>query len=223
MKKILAAGLALLSLGGCTVTSDAPRALNFPPALQHKAIAATHWSLIANDMAEHLKSTVAKNSATVLHVAEPKPSEFSQAFRNLLISALVNKGVIVAKTKENNALAIDIDVQLVKFSPHRFQNSYFDRALPLTEGLLAVNGIVSRSEAEGVDSLSKAALVDWNDGRYLSRMAGGYTPSRELIITVSATDNLQYLARRTNVYYILDRDMGLYDKPAKNIIVTGGE
>ena len=211
MKKILAASLALL-LGGCVITSEAPSAINFPAALQHKALAANHWSLIANDVAEHLKNGVGKDNPA-LYVSEPMKTDFAEAFHNLLISALVNKGFNVVKTRESSALSIDIDVQLVKFARHRFQNSTYDTAVPLSNGLLAVNGVVSRSEVDGVDSLAKSALVDWNDGRQLSRLAGGYTPTHELIITMSATNNLQYVSRRTNVYYILDRDKDLYSKP----------
>ncbi|MEA5097812.1 MAG: hypothetical protein VB032_04675 [Burkholderiaceae bacterium] len=227
MKKILAVGIALL-LGGCAATSDAPQAINFPPAMQHKALAAAHWSLIANDVAEHLKNSIGRDNP-VLYVTEPQPTDFSQAFHNLLISALVNKGFNVAKTRDGSTLSIEVNVQLVRFSAQRFQNSGFDSAKPLSGSLLAVNGVVPRTDAEGVDSLAKSALVDWNDGRYLSRLAGGITPSHELIVTISATNSTQYLSRRTNVYYILDSDKHLYDRPesnnksVKNITITGDQ
>lgn len=222
MKKTLLAGLSIAVLAACaTPATDAPIAVNFPMALQHKSQATVHWSLIANDVAQQIKLAVGDDNP-MLHVAKPhNHSDFSRAFHKLLVSALVNKGLLVSPSGSNSQWQIDIDTQLLKFSPNRHQNSQFVSTTALATGLLAINGVTTRSSADHVDSLAKSAMIDWNDG-YLHQLSGGETPQYELVVTVSAVNHSQYTVRRTNIYYISDADSGMYASPPKNIVVTGG-
>ena len=42
------------------------------------------------------------------------------------------------------------------------------------------------------------------------KYASGETPQNEMIVTVNATDNAQYVSSVSNVYYIADSDVALY-------------
>ena len=192
---------------------------------QKKIQAASHWDFIANDVAEQLKNSVGKDE--ILYIARPKQdTEFTEAFYNQLLSALVNKGIRISKNGDTRALVIDVETQLVKFSPDRFQNHRFVSATAIAAGLMAVNGLnPSGKTAAGIGILGITAARDWHE--WVEReYANGETPQYELIVTTSATNSIQYIARRTDVYYISDTDNTLYYRPLKNnlknIVVTGG-
>lgn len=223
MRNILSAGLALALLGGCaTQYSETPLATNFPTEKQHKLQAGSHWGLIATNVAEQIRISTSPHN-TLYVIAPRKDSDFTRAFHNQLISALVNKGLTVSKTYDSQALIVDIDTQLVNFSPDRFQNTRFVSATAITAGLMAAHGVVTGSEAAAVGALGIAAAIDWHQLVY-QEFARGSTPSHELIVTISSTKNAQYVTRRTDVYYISDTDSGLYNHAlTKNISVRGGQ
>lgn len=222
MRTILSASLALALLGGCaTQFSETPLAINFPTDKQHKLQAGSHWGLIAANVAEQIKTSVAKDS-TLYVVPARLQTDFNRAFHNQLVSALVNQGLSVTKSYDSQALLVDIDTQLVNFSPDRFQNRRFVSATAITAGLLAVNGVVSGSDAAAVGALGIAAAIDW-DQLVNQEFARGRTPSHELIVTTSASRNSQYIARRTDVYYISDTDSRLYQNLTRNFPVRGDQ
>ena len=159
----------------------------------------------------------------LLFIVQPqKDTEFNRAFHNLLISAMVNKGVKVSKNGDTRALLIDVDAQLVKFSFDRYQNQKFISATAIAAGVMAVNGLhPNTTTGIGIGILGAAALLDWNT--WIEReYASAETPQHELIITTSATNSVQFLARRTDVYYISDTDKRLYDPTDKTMKITGG-
>ncbi len=225
MRKTLLAGIAGIFLAGCAVEySEAPRPTNFSILKQKKIQAGAHWDLIANDVAEQIKNSIGKNE--ILFIAQPQQEdEFAKAFYNQLLSALVNKGIRVSKNGDTRALVINVETQLVKFSPDRFQNHRFVSSTAIAAGLMAVNGLnPSSSTSAAIGILGITAANDWH--QWMEReYANGATPQYELIVTTSATNTVQYIARRTDVYYIADPDSRLYDRPPpadKTIKITGG-
>lgn len=223
MTKTLLAGMAALLLAGCAAQySEAPRPTNFSILQQKKLQAASHWELIADDVAEQIKNSVGKDQ--ILYVSRPaNETEFTRAFNTQLITSLVNKGIYVSKNGDTRALVIDVDTQLVKFSPNRYQNHRFVSSTAIAAGVMAVHGLNMSGEANAaIGVLGLAAALDWHN--WVEReYAGGETPQGELIVTTSATNNVQYVARRTDVYYIADPDSRLYRAPSSKIVkVTGG-
>lgn len=223
MRKTLIAGTAAILLAGCaTEYSEVPRPTNFSILQQKKLQAASHWELIASDVAEQIKNSVGKDQ--ILYISRPaQETEFTRAFNTQLITSLVNKGVYVSKNGDTRALVIDVDTQLVKFSPDRYQNHRFVSATAISAGVMAVNGLRLSGETNAaIGVLGLAGALDWHN--WVEReYANGATPQHELIVTTSATNNVQYLARRTDVYYIADPDSRLYRPPsAVNVKVTGG-
>lgn len=223
-KTTLIAGIAAIFLAGCTTQySEVPRPTSFSVLKQKKLQAGAHWDVIANDVAEQLKNSIGKDE--ILFIARPQQdTEFTKAFYNQFLSALVNKGVRVSKSGDTRALIIDLETQLVKFSPNRHQDARFVSSTAIAAGLMAVNGLnMSDTANAAVGTLGITAALDWN--RWIEReYSHGDTPQYELIITTSATNSVQYIARRTDVYYISDPDNRIYTPIPldKTIRLTGG-
>ncbi len=212
---------ATLCLGACaTQYSEAPLATNFRTAEQPKLQAASHWGSIAQDVALQLKPSIGISS---VYVTPPKDqSSFSLAFHNQLISSLVNAGVAVSKTPRN-ALGLEVETQLVRFSPERYQNRHFVSATAITGGLWAVHGLSAYPQTNAmIATLGIAGALDWNQW-FNQKYAQGETPQHELIVTSSLSDSLQFVGRRTDVYYISDGDSSLYGSNGKTLQIVGGE
>lgn len=210
-------GAALTALAGCAPFpyTETPLATNFPTSTQLKLQAAHHWDVIAADMAKSIADTLANGSVCIapagscpsIHVEPTQPrTAFGQAFHNQLVSHLVNKGLNVATTGSGE-ITVKIDTQAIKFSPDRKQHMGVMRFTQIAVGLWALYDIPSP-----VDVVAGAIMADvyeWN----LSEFAKGPTPQVELLVTVSATRGSQFIARRTNAYYIADTDASLYTPP----------
>ena len=224
MRKTLLVGMAAILVAGCaTEFSEVPRPTNYSILKQKKVQSGAHWDLIANDVAEQLKNSIGRDE--ILFVSLPlRNTDFNRAFRNQMITALVNKGVRVSPNGDTRALVIDVEAQLVKFSPQRFQNARFVSSTAIAAGFMAVHGLdLSDSGNAAVGILGLTAARDWH--QWLEReYANGDTPQHELIVTTSASNSAQYVARRTDVYYISDADNRLYGPPDRtvNIKITGG-
>lgn len=223
-KTLLIAGVAAIFMAGCAAEySEAPRPTNYSILKQKKMQAASHWDLIATDVAEQIKNSVGSNE--LLFVNEPAPnSQFNKAFHNSLISALVNKGVRVSTNPDSKALSINVETQLVGFSPNRFQNGRFVSSTAIAAGLMGIHGLHMVEETNwAIGVLGITGAIDFNN--WIEReYANGNTPRFELIVTTSAVNSSQYVARRTDVYYISDPDGRLY-VPAPHsptIKVSGG-
>ncbi|CAN5219634.1 hypothetical protein BH11PSE11_BH11PSE11_09870 [soil metagenome] len=223
-KTLLVAGIAAIFLAGCAAEySEAPRPTNYSIMKQKKVQAASHWDLIANDVAEQIKNSVGSNE--LLYVTPPVPnSEFNHAFHNSMISALVNKGVRVSTNGDTKAMQINVETQLVRFSPARFQNGRFVSTTAIAAGLMAIHGLHLAAETNaGIGILGITGAIDFNN--WVEReYANGNTPQSELIVTTSAVNSTQYVARRTDVYYISDPDGRLYaPRPVTpSVKITGG-
>ena len=215
-----------------TPYSEAPTATNFATSKQLKLQAGYHWNAIAGNAADSLINSLKLGNGCVapqrecsrVFVNQPKvPSAFAQAFRTAFITSLVNAGVSVAKSPAG-ATEVDFDIQVVKFSPHRPDGTFYS-ATVIYAGLWGLSG-VWESASPGAAGLLAVGALDAQ--RWLTaEMAAGPTPQLEVIITVSASDATQYLGRATNVYYVADSDATLYVPPQPPVVysipVKGGE
>src|ERR1035437_4816347 len=121
MKMTLLGGMAALLMAGCASQyNDASQPTSYSVLTQKKVQSGAHWDQVAVDVAEQIKNSVGSNE--LLFVSQPlRNTDFNRAFHNQLISALVNKGVRVSPNGDSRALVIDVDAQLVRISPNRFQ------------------------------------------------------------------------------------------------------
>ena len=224
--KVQTTGVAVViaaMLAGCaTPYSEVPLATNFPTTKQEKVQAAAHWNIIAKDVANQISSKLAERRP--LHVTQPAgKSAFERAFSNQLVSSLVTNGHAVLK-QPAGALSVEVDTQVVGFSPNRPQYRHAGTATALMTGVWALHVGEATAGAALYATVAAADAYSW----FRSEFATGETPKTEIIITTSVSDGNQYLSRNTSVYYVADSDKALYEASgaglaARNIKVSGGE
>lgn len=227
---VLPACAATTLLAGCaTPYSEAPIATNMPTFSQYKIQAAGQWNVIAKDLANTIEGKLRNGTAcaaapdpcTAIYVKEPVPkTEFGRAFQNTFISALVNQGANISTVPGTPVEAV-IDIQAVKFDAERPQYRDFGAATLLVSGVWAVREI--GAGAVGAGAVAAAAGLDATKWAR-SEFASGPTPKSEIIITISFVRSGQFIARTSNVYYVADEDLALYQyKPVatRNFEVVG--
>lgn len=217
----VAALVCLPLLAGCaTPYSEAPLATNFPTAKQPKLQAASHWNVIAGDVAKQI-SVGSKDKRPLFVNQSSVKTAFDRAFTNDLISALVADGHTVLKSPAG-ALSVDVDTQAVRFSPNRPQYNHAGLATALTTGVWALHQAEATAGAVLYAGVASADAYSW----FRSEFATGETPQTEIIVTTSVSDASQYLARSTSVYYVADSDQELYQatpRTTRTIGLTGGQ
>ncbi len=218
------AALAIAAmLAGCaTPYSEAPLATNFPTTKQEKVQAAAHWNVIAKDVAKQISSRLAGRPLHV--VPSTGKSAFERAFSNQLVSSLVANGHAVMK-QPAGALSVEVDTQVVGFSPNRPQYPHAGTATALATGIWALHDVGKATAGAALYATVAAADAY---GWFRSEFATGETPRTEIVVTTSVSDGNQFLSRATSVYYVADSDKALYESAATgvsghNIKMKGGE
>lgn len=217
MKFSKAVGLAVLAgavatLAGCAYRSPIPLAENFELTSQPKVRSAGHWELVSNDVVAQTLSTLDKTGmapGTQLHVAlPPNPSAFDLAFRDFLITKLVQSGAPVLQDP-GQALNVTYNTQVVRHNsprPHFIPGQF----TMIAAGLMAAYGLRHEHlDAQLLAGLGLTALADYG----ASINSGGPT-NTELILTTTVTRGGQYVARKTDVYYLENADTPLFLRPS---------
>ncbi|MCC2970655.1 hypothetical protein [Massilia sp. IC2-476] len=216
------AGLALcgaILTAGCAVPySPAPVATNFPSTQQAKLQAAAHWGVIARHMASQLGPSLKVNARRPLYVTSQQSSAFAQGVSAHLVTALVYDGYTVVKVPDANTLRIELDTQVVAFSPKRPQYKFAGERTALVAGAWVLTGIDHSIEWLATAAIAGQDAYAW----FRSQFATGDTPQTEIIVNLSLADDARYYARVTSVYYTTDSDRALYDaafQPSKTFAV----
>jgi len=213
---------AILLMSGCA--SQLPIPANYPISTQKKARAAHHWDVLADDIS--LQTQIAaygKESAIrdkAFYVREPKEATpFNKAFRNFLITRMVNRGMAVNDHLLGGGVEITYDTQLVSHASNRYTHIP-GTITSLTAGLWVAHDILNAGLEAAPGALGLSALADWGLGHY----AGGATHT-ELIVTTSIVTDNQYRLRRSSIYYIEEEDSDLFvealERPLKRMEVVG--
>ena len=228
---VLCAMLAVATLTGCASRyADVPTPVRFNASQQHKLQAAHHWQVIAGNVADHLAAQFTmgdKLAGRALHVPVPGGEQpFVEGFRELLITALVERGLPVA-TGPENALTVDVLYSAYEFSPERVANRYrYGEFTMLAAGLWGLGAIGASyvTQAEGVAAGAKlVGAAAWLEGlSWIGReesgqsmRARGSVPQTEIILTTSVVDAGRIAARSSHVYFVADEDAALYwSRPA---------
>jgi hypothetical protein len=213
--------LTLLGAAGCA--SRVPVAVNHPLTTQKKAKAAHHWDVLADDIARQTKLAAGDPKKQFpkkpLFVQPGGTSPFDTAFRNFLITRLVNDGVTVTEDPKE-ALAVSYDVQLVRHDSSRY--THLPGTLTaLAAGVWVIRDLASATANAVPGTLGLTALADYALGHY----AGGATHT-ELIVTTTMLENSRYLFRKSDIYYLEDEDTGLFsgaagERQVKKLEVVG--
>lgn len=220
----MAALAACVGFTGCASRyADTPAPTRFANEDQQKLQAARHWQLIAEHFAGQLAAGLnGKLAGRALYVPQPGGEQlFVEGFRELLITALVERGVPIA-VSESGAVVADVRYNAYRFRPERLASTYYyGEATTLAAGLWAVSSVLvgNLSSATGVEAGTKlvtAALgVDgfgWlkNEAFGNARFASGPVPQSEILLTVSVADGGRIVSRYSNIYYTADADADLY-------------
>jgi hypothetical protein len=221
--KIATTLLCMLALAGCaTPYSEVPKAKNFSASSQEKLQAASHWGLITNDLYKKLQAKMGDKveKSQRLYVSSKDNSPFNQAVVAELISELVADGYLVAKNPENTT-KIDIDTQVLEFSPSRLK--------PVASGVptLIVAGLWTLTEsgvAVTTAGVASAVVIAKDASNYFgSETAAGSTPKTEIIVNIGVSNADNYIAVSRGTYYVTDTDKWLYQAAlTKTFSVKGG-
>ncbi|MDD2934142.1 MAG: hypothetical protein PHO76_09690 [Methylotenera sp.] len=210
INKLTILACALTLVGCVTPYSEAPTAKNFPATPQAKLQAASHWTIITNDLSQKIQADidgkVTKDQAVFISTKNASP--FNQAVVSELVASLVSNGYNVVKTPENTT-KINVETQVLKFSANRLQARTVGIPTALAAGVWAISefGISST----GVGAVATGLIGGAEALAYMnSDKASGSTPQTEIITNISVEDDNRYLAVSRGTYYISDTDKWLY-------------
>lgn len=218
----VAVGCLAVSAGmaGCS-TMNVPVADNYPASSQLKARALHHWDVLADDVANRVaaKAMPAGAEPVTFHLHAADESPFNRAFADLLLTRLVDRGLVMAidplDASEGGA-NIRFTVQVVRHHSNGLNVGDF----PLTKlmaGVAVVRDWTLRTHtslAMGVAGVASGAVLDLTD-RSLSGTAAGGPTRTEVLVTTSVERGKRYVARTSDIYYIEHEDSGLYSPPPK--------
>ncbi|MFP5484807.1 MAG: hypothetical protein ACLGHV_03970 [Gammaproteobacteria bacterium] len=184
--------------------------------MQPKVRSAGHWELVSNDVVAQTLATLDKVGVapgTQLHVALPgNPSSFDLAFRDFLITKLVQSGAPVQQMP-GQTLDVTYHTQLVR---HNSERPHFipGQFTMIAAGLMAAYGLRHEHlDAQLLATLGLTAAADYG----ASINSGGPT-NTEMILTTTVTRGGQYIVRKTDVYYLENADTPLFMRPSyKNV------
>jgi hypothetical protein len=196
----------LMLLAGCA--SQVPLAANHPLSSQKKARAVHHWDVLADDVTTQTFVALRKAGiaeGTPLYVAHPTDtSVFAKAFRTLLITRMVGRGLPVLSEPSLDAIELHYETQLVRHNSSRYAHAP-GTFTALAAGIWVVRDMIIGDTAAMPAGLALGALADYGAGHF----AGGPTAT-ELLVTSSISLDYKYLMRKSDIYYIEDADVSLF-------------
>lgn len=220
-KKILPLLIATALCAGCA--SQVPLATNHPLTTQKKIRSSHHWDVIADDVAAQTVAALADKKKGLgdkpLYVLSPTDNtSFNTAFRNFLVTRMVNRGIPVKKEK-NGAQEIQYELQLVRHNSSRY--AHIPGTLTaLTAGVSVLRDALAKGSSAVPALLGISALSDYGLGYY----SGGPTHT-ELIVTTSILKDETYFFRKSDIYYIEEADTELFvealERPVKQWQIVG--
>ncbi|MDX9697949.1 MAG: hypothetical protein RBT55_00035 [Rhodocyclaceae bacterium] len=210
-KIAVAAGVAA-SLVGCS-HSPIPVAENFELTTQKKVRSAGHWELLSRDVIAQTTSFLEQSGiapGSSMHVVLPdNPSPFDKAFRQFLITELVQSGNSVHMSQDA-PVKVSYETLVIRHNsdrPHFIPGIY----TMLTSGLYAAYGLRNEHiDLKLAAGMALAGLADYANSQY----TGGPTHT-EMILTTTVSSGDRYLARKTDVYYIEEDDAFLFAQPPR--------
>ena len=197
-------------LAGCTPAM--PKAEYFPPSKQKVAVAAQHWGMIASDAVQQTRVAMEKQNFPKnkpVYVVVGSETEFEKAFRNYLITGLVNAGVAVSPASDG-AIEINYETQVIRHA------GKFDADKLGYKPGMATAGVagfwVLRNAVEkwsmgvaAAGTIGAAAAYDYY------KIDNPEQTGVELLLTTSIIQNQRYVMRHTDAYYVEKADASLFE------------
>ncbi len=211
---LLTTALLTLLLATAACTARIPEPISHPYSQQEKMQASGHWDILAQDLANRINNQLIRTN----HLHSPifveqtcgdekkncspeETSPFNEAFRDLLITSLVDHGIPTRHQPDDQAIEVLYKVQVVRHHGERIRT--------LQPGLLtalAAGIVVLRNAPADIVLLAAGTAADVANSS-LNRH-GHY----EVIITTSMLADDNYLFRASDIYYINDRDFWHYEE-----------
>jgi len=181
---------------------------------QRKMQAVDHWNILASDVASRLNRELVVydyldtpvfvkqtcgDDATPCQANET--STFNEAFRDLLITNLVNYGIQTRSAVDDRSLTINYKVQVVYHRGTRLRSLF-----PGSFTMLSAAVLVLREAPEELIALAGGGLLDLANSAYAR---GGHY---EILITTSIVNAGRYVFRTSDIYYINDDDFWQYQE-----------
>jgi len=189
-----------------------PEPVDFPHSQQQKMQASHHWATLAKDLANRINNQliITDNIETTVFVKqtcgnESKPcdpqetSSFNEAFRDLLITNLVDYGIPTRNQLTEDTIEIQYKVQIVHHNAERIR-----RFQPGVLTAISAAIVVLRNAPEELLILTAGVMADLANANLT--LNGHY----EIIITTSMLTHDKYLFRSSDIYYINDKDFYHY-------------
>ncbi|MCK0507950.1 hypothetical protein [Aromatoleum anaerobium] len=202
------------ALVGCA--SPAPVPVNFQMSHQKVARTAHHWDVVADDVVSETLREIAEKAQLQgrgVFVAPTRNSAFNTAFREFMITRMVNRGANVSVCRGETggaggfaASAPDVeivyDIQLVKhgddlpaYQPPRWTL--------LAAGVAVVRDVILDGHGTA-GTIGGIALGEWGAGHWAN-------PTRtEIIVTTTIAENNRFVSRKSDIYYVPENDTKLF-------------
>jgi len=206
--KLLAflAPLALVALGACQ--SQVPLASTYDLTFQQKMQAAAHWQVLARDIVEQVSARTVSYHRDIVIEHEGGDTVFATAFDDMLVTEFVNRGYAVREVPELDSMVLRYKTQVISHRSREFVRPPPGTFTVLTAGVLAVREVLldNWGSGEAIAGLGVAAVgADIVSGSLAS------VTGTEFIVTTSLLKHNAYIARYTDIYYLPDDDVGLYE------------
>jgi hypothetical protein len=198
----------------CNCSSRIPEPISYQYSQQKKMQAASHWEVLAADLANRINNQliVSDNIYKTVFVKETcgdesttcKPHEtssFNEAFRDLLITNLFGYGVPTKSLPDEDTIEVRYKVQVVHYNTNRVRSLQPG----LLTGLSAAVAVLRNAPTELI-LLTLGTIADVANTSLVS--SGHY----EVIITTSMINDDRYLFRASDIYYINDKDFYHYQE-----------
>jgi len=211
--KISYAPLLILCLGLGACMSQVPVATTYPVTFQKKMQAAEHWDILTADVANRLHDALIGSDTQpgcseqpkcliAFHVQQPRyNSDFGEAFRNLLITHLLEQGFLVSENPADG-LPLTYDIQVVSHKDRGFIRPTPGLFTALTGSVLVLRDMADHDAAAA--TMLGAVALDVATGFVTD------TPNSEIIVTTSVMRGDRYVIRLRDIYYISDNNVDQY-------------
>ena len=225
-KSICICIFGLIFLCSC---SNVPKVANYPVSYQEKMQAVHHWDILAADIAKEIKLSLQANvpPGEEKIYLEPhtknRQSVFNEIFDTLLKTQLFKQDIKLT-VDEESYVKMKYQTQMVKHkSIRKTSPPYPGQTMMLAALGSGIYKAFSRSIGAGL--FASAAGVEVLNG--FDGPRPWEVPHYEIVITTEVTMNDEIIARRSNIYYINDKDFMHYletDMPTKSYkVVSDGK
>ena len=204
MKLLKLISLAVLSMAlvGCAQT---PRVILKDYDEQDVGLVAKHWRNIARKTATDLIGSELKlKEGSIFIASDQSDSAFNKAFEDYLATALLERGVVVARRAANANAVINFRAETYLYSKKKGERTPFDKKSFWAILYTVFNDFNDMSQGELEFNLISLGLVlDFLEAK-------NKVTDAEVVLTVSIEDFESVRYKRSTEFYIQRNDLMLY-------------